>query len=265
MVSATLPVGSPGSSPLTRGKHPKQGALFLVLGLIPAHTGKTSSSSCITGLSPAQPHSHGENKQLLVAAASQRGSSPLTRGKLRQRPPTAPISRLIPAHAGNRQITSNAKLARDSSPLTRGKRTPRGLDSAGNRLIPVHAGKTCAKERWAHPLAAHPRPRGENFLSMSSGVSSTGSSPLTRGKRFPGWELATMVGLIPAYTGKTCAKERRAHPLAAHPLPRGENHSFREGNTRTQGSSPLTRGKRIKHLLEAVPRGLIPTHTGKTS
>ena len=203
MVSATLPVGSPGSSPLTRGKHPKQGALFLVLGLIPAHTGKTSSSSCITGLSPAQPHSHGENKQLLVAAASQRGSSPLTRGKLRQRPPTAPISRLIPAHAGktvagsipalgagahprsrgenltpagvfviqggsspltrgklrdvvspdaglrlipahagNRQIASNAKLARDSSPLTRGKRTPRGLDSAGNRLIPVHAGKT---------------------------------------------------------------------------------------------------------------------------
>ena len=195
---------TPGSSPLTRGKHPKQGALFLVLGLIPAHTGKTSSSSCITGLSPAQPHSHGENKQLLVAAASQRGSSPLTRGKLRQRPPTAPISRLIPAHAGNRQIASNAKLARDSSPLTRGKRTPRGLDSAGNRLIPVHA-------------------------------------------------------------GKTCAKERRAHPLAAHPLPRGENHSFREGNTRTQGSSPLTRGKRIKHLLEAVPRGLIPTHTGKTS
>ena len=227
MVSATLPVGSPGSSPLTRGKHPKQGALFLVLGLIPAHTGKTSSSSCITGLSPAQPHSHGENKQLLVAAASQRGSSPLTRGKLRQRPPTAPISRLIPAHAGNRQIASNAKLARDSSPLTRGKRTPRGLDSAGNRLIPVHAGKTCAKERWAHPLAAHPRPRGENFLSMSSGVSSTGSSPLTRGKLRDQIRPVLRDRLIPAHAGKTIPRLGAGNHGGAHPRLHGEN--VREG------------------------------------
>ena len=264
MVSATLPVGSPGSSPLTRGKHPKQGALFLVLGLIPAHTGKTSSSSCITGLSPAQPHSHGENKQLLVAAASQRGSSPLTRGKLRQRPPTAPISRLIPAHAGNRQIASNAKLARDSSPLTRGKRTPRGLDSAGNRLIPVHAGKTCAKERWAHPLAAHPRPRGENFLSMSSGVSSTGSSPLTRGKLRDQIRPVLRDRLIPAHAGKTIPRLGAGNHGGAHPRLHGENPGRRQGRAPALGSSPLTRGKQSKSTERGPARGLIPAHAGKT-
>ena len=243
MVSATLPVGSPGSSPLTRGKHPKQGALFLVLGLIPAHTGKTSSSSCITGLSPAQPHSHGENKQLLVAAASQRGSSPLTRGKLRQRPPTAPISRLIPAHAGNRQIASNAKLARDSSPLTRGKRTPRGLDSAGNRLIPVHAGKTCAKERWAHPLAAHPRSRGENDSQAGSWQPWWGSSPLTRGKRARRSGGRTRWRLIPSHAGKTThsVKETPAHRV--HPRSHGENGSSICWKPYHVGSSPLTQGK----------------------
>ena len=152
-----------------------------------------------------------------------------------------------------------------SSPFTRGKRARRSGGRTRWRLIPAHAGKTSCPCRAASHPPAHPRSRGENFETRSAPYFETGSSPLTRGKRFPGWELATMVGLIPAYTGKTCAKERRAHPLAAHPLPRGENHSFREGNTRTQGSSPLTRGKRIKHLLEAVPRGLIPTHTGKTS
>ena len=73
----------------------------------------------------------------------------------------------------------------------------------------------------------------------------TGSSPLTRGKRRRIDPVPETVGLIPTHAGKTThsVKETPAHRV--HPRSRG--------------------GKRIKHLLEAVPGGLIPAHAGKTA
>ena len=193
----------PGSSPLMRGKHFESKRLPYAGGLIPAHTGKTSSSSCITGLSPAQPHSHGENKQLLVAAASQRGSTPLTRGK---------------------QAAS------------------RGCCVAA-RLIPTHAGKTASAPADRADQQAHPRPRGENFLSMSSGVSSTGSSPLTRGKLRDQIRPVLRDRLIPAHAGKTIPRLGAGNHGGAHPRLHGENVREGAAGAPVGGSSPPTRGK----------------------
>ena len=72
------------------------------------------------------------------------------------------------------------------------------------------------------------------------------------------------IGLIPAHAGKT-----RGHVLVtcarvAHPRSRGENMISTKGTAKSEGSSPLTRGKLEggDHLRPI--RGLIPAHAGKT-
>ena len=91
---------TPGSSPLTRGKHPDDGADGGRLGLIPAHAGKTRPASSTGRFTGAHPRSRGENTVWPYPEENEKGSSPLTRGKpprWRGRPPRV---RLIPAHAG---------------------------------------------------------------------------------------------------------------------------------------------------------------------
>ena len=89
-----------GSSPLTRGKRQASCVDVLLIGLIPAHAGKTSTRRESRLPFGAHPRSRGENpiRSRTLAAAS--GSSQLTRGK-----PGAGLEldlrpRLIPAHAG---------------------------------------------------------------------------------------------------------------------------------------------------------------------
>ena len=89
-----------GSSPLTRGKHPRSMTAVYRAGLIPAHAGKTEL--ILYGCKPfrAHPRSRGENRIRARSAISSAGSSPLTRGKPRQPRRTPRVDRLIPAHAG---------------------------------------------------------------------------------------------------------------------------------------------------------------------
>ena len=89
-----------GSSPLTRGKHHGRHGRHIRRGLIPAHAGKTLERWDLRPSWRAHPHSHGENKQLLVAAASQRGSSPLTQGKHQPGRSHRHQPGLIPTHTG---------------------------------------------------------------------------------------------------------------------------------------------------------------------
>ena len=71
-----------GSSPLTRGKLKKAKLSGAASQLIPAHAGKTASSTSESVRFPAHPRSRGENIRQLVHFFGGNGSSPLTRGKL---------------------------------------------------------------------------------------------------------------------------------------------------------------------------------------
>ena len=89
-----------GSSPLTRGKRP-----FPLFGktlkrLIPAHAGKTLKGQEPTRVRAAHPRSRGENLWETLPNGGRRGSSPLTRGKRKQRAARRVLRGLIPAHAG---------------------------------------------------------------------------------------------------------------------------------------------------------------------
>ena len=71
-----------GSSPLTRGKPDRAAGPGQILGLIPAHAGKTSTSNRRTTPGRAHPRSRGENDFDGARRPASPGSSPLTRGKL---------------------------------------------------------------------------------------------------------------------------------------------------------------------------------------
>ena len=92
-----------------------------------------------------------------------------------------------------------------------------------------------------------------------------GSSPLTRGKRGELLPRGGGGGLIPAHAGKTRSRRAGRDYRPAHPRSRGENVGQLVPVLSGQGSSPLTRGKRV---LTHPPRGrtgLIPAHAGKTT
>ena len=213
-----------GSSPLTRGKLRGRSRIHRSIGLIPAHAGKTRKLRTTTPPGAAHPRSRGENFVRIVTAPVSTGSSPLTRGKPRER---------------KRQCTKS-------------------------RLIPAHAGKTPARAKGQRLRAAHPRSRGENARSGASRACRAGSSPLTRGKQGISSQLARPHRLIPAHAGKTPARRRQGPAGPAHPRSRGENIRDPPGPAPPVGSSPLTRGKPVVIQETASDVGLIPAHAGKT-
>ena len=70
-----------GSSPLTRGKRERRRDPVTGARLIPAHAGKTVSSSRMYQKFAAHPRSRGENSMAVWKSSRLTGSSPLTRGK----------------------------------------------------------------------------------------------------------------------------------------------------------------------------------------
>ena len=193
-----------GSSPLTRGKPTPPRLRARRRGLIPAHAGKTPRGHSGLVDKRAHPRSRGENGGVHCLRRREEGSSPLTRGKLHQ--------------------------------------TVEWNHSIG--LIPAHAGKTMRPGLSPREGGAHPRSRGENITKTPAGVRIRGSSPLTRGKPGRTGARAVTRRLIPAHAGKTPARSRNNATGPAHPRSRGENSPPGGATVSSEGSSPLTRGKR---------------------
>ena len=88
-----------GSSPLTRGKQQGWRRHRHRPGLIPAHAGKTVFLRSQEGNRRAHPRSRGENRMPLRMTSTAKGSSPLTRGKLK---PSRSKRKVMVAHPRSR-------------------------------------------------------------------------------------------------------------------------------------------------------------------
>ena len=274
-----------GSSPLTRGKLQTAWEGIKTGGLIPAHAGKTLTRPRSSRLTEAHPRSRGENEAGDEKGSTFEGSSPLTRGKPAIVALSAAHAGLIPAHAGKTHEVAEADkawgahprsrgenvrrrfgalLRPGSSPLTRGKPLLPTAPKAPPGLIPAHAGKTGWFRSWSRSRWAHPRSRGENGAGDRACLTSLGSSPLTRGKRWYVRPCPSTAGLIPAHAGKTLRPDGVPGGLEAHPRSRGENPGQMGAGIVGAGSSPLTRGKPLMPWQRQVADGLIPAHAGKT-
>ena len=257
-----------------------------MLGIIPAHAGKTSARWCRHLAGRDHPRSRGENGEAQVHEGLVEGSSPLTRGKHGHQIPTLPDRGIIPAHAGKtygwslrfaslrdhpRSRGENVPYAneglgqRGSSPLTRGKPELRPGRYVVSGIIPAHAGKTIFQALLTRTTGDHPRSRGENETGWVKVGEHWGSSPLTRGKRTPARRKILLAGIIPAHAGKTSKARSYHRKTRDHPRSRGENGERPQSRRAGLGSSPLTRGKLRRHSTSPSRAGIIPAHAGKTS
>ena len=253
-----------GSSPLTRGKSLPATLRARYGGLIPAHAGKIRFQSRQERSLRAHPRSRGENARWAWILRLHPGSSPLTRGKCHLEVGLQHLPGLIPAHAGKipRKATGRrsppahprsrgenvgaalaARFFAGSSPLTRGKFHRPRVDHGRGGLIPAHAGKIFVVWLISSACRAHPRSRGENFVTRFCLVTPLGSSPLTRGKWLSAIGAVRLSGLIPAHAGKIVRRGAAPVRARAHPRSRGENAGLSAAPPSSVGSSPLTRGK----------------------
>ena len=93
----------------------------------------------------------------------------------------------------------------------------------------------------------------------------TGSSPLTRGALVRGLNVYGAAGLIPAHAGSTVSGVTKSAAMSAHPRSRGEHTPGIVTAVSLWGSSPLTRGARIRNAVLGLHQRLIPAHAGSTS
>ena len=91
-----------------------------------------------------------------------------------------------------------------------------------------------------------------------------GSSPHTRGAPAGRDHRRPAERIIPAYAGSTFHKILPALPKADHPRIRGEHQEGLVGVLGNAGSSPHTRGARLRDLRIDGPGRIIPAYAGST-
>ena len=151
-----------------------------------------------------------------------------------------------------------------SSPRGRGKRIGGHVSVEHDGLIPAWAGKTSFSRCPPRTPRAHPRVGGENLSVDWTDPNIPGSSPRGRGKPGKSFLLRAIMGLIPAWAGKTRKRPRGYSGNAAHPRVGGENITASPGLHGTRGSSPRGRGKLVGRVDRHTDHGLIPAWAGKT-
>ena len=175
-----------GSSPHTRGARKASLAGWVSSRIIPAYAGSTYCWEDPTDTDRDHPRIRGEHPFMVALLGIAWGSSPHTRGA-RVSPPSAPGSLgIIPAYAGStRRHPIRHTRRQGSSPHTRGAHRPMRTERTGAGIIPAYAGSTADALSRSGRRADHPRIRGEHQRVRLVGDHALGSSPHTRGARWP--------------------------------------------------------------------------------
>ena len=156
------------------------------LGITPAYAGKTALLSRLASLSGDHPRVCGENTDAIRRLEGLEGSPPRMRGK---------------------QISVCGRIA-----------------SSG--ITPAYAGKTSL---WLLPFCGsgdHPRVCGENSATLSAQLCASGSPPRMRGKRMEDHRPSEILGITPAYAGKTDGMTKSRKSRRDHPRVCGENRLY---------------------------------------
>ena len=177
---------SQGSSPHTRGAHPRPLPVRHADRIIPAYAGSTPPFRFSLNVEGDHPRIRGEHLTITASLYGYAGSSPHTRGAL------APGYQAI----------------------------------VWCRIIPAYAGSTYAMQGLAVCLPDHPRIRGEHEHLPAVGQGVFGSSPHTRGARHQNRRRPKRTGIIPAYAGSTFMPSWRRGDFGDHPRIRGEHQSL---------------------------------------
>ena len=193
------------------------------------------------------------------------GSSPHTRGALRFRAAPPAWKRIIPAYAGSTKPIAAVEHSRTDHPRIRGEHVgQRGRPRPAVGSSPHTRGALIFSRAHIHIAQDHPRIRGEHVVVVESDGRGQGSSPHTRGAPPRGRPAPGSTGIIPAYAGSTNFLGAPDSVASDHPRIRGEHFHVLGVNIDAAGSSPHTRGARLRRRRDRGRVGIIPAYAGST-
>ena len=206
-----------------RGKgvlHPVDSA---IIGITPAHAGKSSSKTPGHAAHRDHPRACGEKYSFDIIVERQEGSPPRMRGKDTLRYILRFLVGITPAHAGKslrplvqplpardhpracgeketENVSTHHRIG--SPPRMRGKVVPLEGVVPDNRITPAHAGKSCLSAAAPVRGRDHPRACGEKSSIKKTTPAYPGSPPRMRGKEAQACNHGHGVGITPAHAGK---------------------------------------------------------------
>ena len=148
------------------------------------------------------------------------GITPAYAGKRSSCRPSACRFRDHPRVCGEKQSwASNPSPGKGPPPRMRGKARCSCRRWKKSRITPAYAGKSSSASSFAPSSGDHPRVCGEKATHRGSLRSKEGSPPRVRGKASHHEVCVLVLGITPAYAGKSlriprCATRWREHPRA---------------------------------------------------
>ena len=178
---------------------------------------------------------------------------------------------------------SRGRVEEGSPPRMRGKGADVDRHGLQVWITPAYAGKSLANAQSKVLLVDHPRVCGEKSIRVSSPVPQLGSPPRMRGKVFTLcflWAKAgspprmrgkaggkdpesSLVGITPAYAGKSSVISSAKPTPRDHPRVCGEKFGNTALFVSKWGSPPRMRGKVDTRPLCSRSMGITPAYAGK--
>ena len=133
------------------------------------------------------------------------------------------------------------------------------------RITPAYAGKRFDNDIDKFISRDHPRVCGEKSAYMREAWRQQGSPPRMRGKEHNPVTYIHLLGITPAYAGKSLLNVDGAFCLEDHPRVCGEKLYFFALAWLPAGSPPRMRGKAAIFRAVCVPMGITPAYAGKSN
>ena len=131
------------------------------------------------------------------------------------------------------------------------------------RITPAWAGKRSKVKKYGLQIMDHPRAGGEKLMGRPRRSVGAGSPPHRRGKGHGCHQTAVVVGITPAWAGKSCWSSSSGSKVRDHPRVGGEKELEGKPPLRLWGSPPRGRGKGGKSFTGNMFTGITPAWAGK--
>ena len=151
-----------------------------------------------------------------------------------------------------------------SPPRGRGKGNSKADGRCAMGITPAWAGKSVSSEIRTFSRQDHPRVGGEKDTMPNFWAAASGSPPHGRGKVLQKLRQLSLVGIAPAWAGKSRYRCRCWSGGQDHPRMGGEKSPGRALRCCIRGSPPRGRGKETRPLLCRFSSGITPAWAGKS-
>ena len=151
-----------------------------------------------------------------------------------------------------------------SPPRGRGKGRLSILSSTATGITPAWAGKSIGGSRNTRDGKDHPRMGGEKATGPALKAGPFGSPPHGRGKVKLVHLATVLVGITPAWAGKSAHKAGMASHSKDHPRMGGEKRQNLGPHSARKGSPPHGRGKAFWNKIPWGQPGITPAWAGKS-